>query len=77
MRAGVLNEKAINKMQVISLVLPLLCIRSLFFPTVFGKSEDLNIQSYSSTISKIPSKFISIFPLDQASIQEHLEKNTF
>eukprot|EP00871_Galdieria_phlegrea_P001004 jgi/Galph1/1904/GphlegSOOS_G572.1 len=40
-----------------------------------GKSEGLSIQRYTCSFSKVELQFISLSPLEQHSIQEHLEKS--
>jgi hypothetical protein len=63
---------------VTSLVSFVSCVSYLvFFPIIVGKCEGLNVENYSGNVSKILLKFIPLSPLDQASIEEHLEKSTF
>jgi len=63
---------------VTSLVSFVSCVSYLvFFPIIVGKCEGLNVENYSGNVSKILLKFITLSPLDQASIEEHLEKSTF
>eukprot|EP00871_Galdieria_phlegrea_P000501 jgi/Galph1/1451/GphlegSOOS_G135.1 len=47
---------------------------NIFF-IVVGKSEGLSIQRYTSSVSKVELQFISLSPLEQYSIQEHLERS--
>ncbi|KAK4528997.1 hypothetical protein GAYE_SCF68G6947 [Galdieria yellowstonensis] len=54
-----------------------LCELPHFFPIVVGKSEGLNVEKYVTSVSRVLLKFIPLAPLDQASIEEHLEKSTF
>jgi len=53
------------------------CKRPHFFPIVVGRSEGMSIRNHVGEVSKILLKFIPLSPLDQASIEEHLEKSTF
>ncbi|KAK4528681.1 hypothetical protein GAYE_SCF63G6626 [Galdieria yellowstonensis] len=54
-----------------------LCKRPHFFPIVVERSEGMSIRDHVGDVSKILLKFIPLFPLDQTSIEEHLEKSTF
>jgi len=53
------------------------CKRPHFFPIVVGRSEGMSIRNHVGEVSKILLKFIPLSPLDQASMEEHLEKSTF
>eukprot|EP00871_Galdieria_phlegrea_P001741 jgi/Galph1/2568/GphlegSOOS_G1263.1 len=52
-----------------------LCKQANIFFIVVGKSEGLSIQRYTSSVSKVELQFISLSPLEQYSIQEHLERS--
>jgi len=54
-----------------------LCELPHFFPIIVGKCEGLNVRNYLGNASKILLKLVPLSPLDQASIEEHLEKSTF
>jgi len=54
-----------------------LCKRPHFFLIVVGRSEGMSIRNHVGEVSKILLKFIPLSPLDQASMEEHLEKSTF
>ena len=54
-----------------------LCKRPHFFPIVVGRSEGMSIRNHVGEVSKILLKFVPLSPLDQASMEEHLEKSTF
>jgi len=54
-----------------------LCELPHFFSNIVGRSEGMSIRNYLGNVSKIVLKLVPLSPLDQASIEEHLEKSTF
>ncbi|KAK4528556.1 hypothetical protein GAYE_SCF61G6500 [Galdieria yellowstonensis] len=47
------------------------------YDNFFGICEGLNVRNYLGNAPKILLKLVPLSPLDQASIEEHLEKSTF